>query len=45
MTRLSITDRTGREVQIMYADKAQADVAKELAEANGCSVKVLGMAK
>lgn len=45
MTRLSITDRTGREVQIMYADKEQADVAKVLAEEQGCVVKVLGMSK
>lgn len=45
MTRLSITDRTGREVQIMYADKEQADVAKALAEEQGCVVKVLGMIK
>lgn len=45
MTRLSITDRTGREVQIMYADKEQADIAKALAEAEGCLVKILGMSK
>lgn len=45
MTRLSIIDKQGKEIQIMYSDIKHAEAMKALAESHGCTVKVLGMVK